>query len=384
MAWISPKDTWVAGDGIGFSDLNRIEGNVKHIYEIGVAPITAWSISKSSGTAILCGADKDVACVFGRTRVSNSIGDHMVLSHYDLGSTTNYALVQSSSGTTVLNAPSTTEVRIASNGATVSSYSGTAITLKQPTTVESGLVTINSSGLTSSDTIITLKKGTTIEGNTVVSGGFLQVDANGITSSTSTISMLKDVVCDQDLSLLSSVTYNDSANKSLEIGAINDTAVNSGATYKWRQYVSGDANGQNWALQQFQNGGGAYETIIETNKLETKFKKDIVIDGKINPTTTPPETVYNYTSGSAQVYLPRGSFTVFVQGVATSGSTAVTIDKYIAGAWVKLADVLTTGSSADIISYITSTGSTSATAGALRINYSIGGTGSVTVTTQSN
>ena len=49
MAWITPKQDWVPGDGIGFSDLNRIEGDLDYIYNFGLRPdvlsITSSAIS---------------------------------------------------------------------------------------------------------------------------------------------------------------------------------------------------------------------------------------------------------------------------------------------------------------------------------------------------
>ena len=55
----------------------------------------------------------------------------MYLSHFDHLSTTNYALVQTSNGLTIVNAPTGQEVRAAVNNTTVAAFAGTAVTFAQ-------------------------------------------------------------------------------------------------------------------------------------------------------------------------------------------------------------------------------------------------------------
>lgn len=54
-SWITPYESWVAGAGIGFTDMNRIESNIDYIYNTGIFTSNTWNIKNVatfSGTAI--------------------------------------------------------------------------------------------------------------------------------------------------------------------------------------------------------------------------------------------------------------------------------------------------------------------------------------------
>jgi hypothetical protein len=77
MGWITPVITWVAGNGIGFSDLNRIEGDLKYLREenktINGTNTFSGSITQTSGvtslkaTTIFKGTDGDISKFYGST-----------------------------------------------------------------------------------------------------------------------------------------------------------------------------------------------------------------------------------------------------------------------------------------------------------------------------
>lgn len=73
----------------------------------------------------------DSTHVLGRGKIGSPATDSMYLSHFDHLSTTNYALVQTSAGLTIVNAPTGQEVRAAVNNTTVAAFADTAVTFSR-------------------------------------------------------------------------------------------------------------------------------------------------------------------------------------------------------------------------------------------------------------
>ena len=177
MAWITPVTSWIAGNGIGFSDLNRIEGNTDYIYSFGLRPdvlsITSSAISLLKPVtvtgALTVSADTDITCILGKSAIFGS-SDSAYFSHFDRKSTTDYALRQPSDGNTLLNTKAGGTVFIRDGGSLdLATFSGTAISLLKPTTIAGALTIDNTAGITASSTINLLKP-VTITGALTVSG----------------------------------------------------------------------------------------------------------------------------------------------------------------------------------------------------------------------
>jgi len=109
---------------------------------------------------------------------------------------------------------------------------------------------------------------------------FIKIDNNTIGQFSAT-----EIIFTKDLSLLSSISYASSASKSIEIGASNSGAVDSGKTYKWNHHVAGDQNGQNWFLQYYKNGGSGFVSAVTVSESEALFAGSIRTNQSIQATT---------------------------------------------------------------------------------------------------
>ena len=78
-----------------------------------------------------------------------------------------------------------------------------------------------------------------------------------------------------------SLGYGSSFNKSLRIGASNETSVNINETYKWDFYVSGNQNGQDLSIRKWVRGGGQVEAL----KLKSNGALNLASTTNASPST---------------------------------------------------------------------------------------------------
>jgi len=313
MAWITPVTSWIAGNGIGFSDLNRIEGNTDYIYSFGLRPdvlsITSSAISLLKPVtvtgALTVSADTDITCILGKSAIFGS-SDSAYFSHFDRKSTTDYALRQPSDGNTLLNTKAGGTVFIRDGGSLdLATFSGTAISLLKPTTIAGALTIDNTAGITASSTInllkpVTITGATTITGTT---GTLLSVGAGSNISAS--IGRGKFGFASGGSSGHFYIAHRDfftGSDFGLDLASDGATLLNC---------VAGKS-------VYIRNGGGDIASFSNSAISLLKPVTELNMSGNINPTTTPTSGTWDSSDSGA---IPRGMYNV--QFTASGGATRI-------------------------------------------------------------
>lgn len=99
-----------------------------------VVAIAAASVTLSQILVVL--SDTDATTVLGRIRLSSPTTDEANFSHFDQTAAANYALKQTSAGTTSVNAPTGQTVVMRINNVAIETIAGTQVTYVQPVDVQ--------------------------------------------------------------------------------------------------------------------------------------------------------------------------------------------------------------------------------------------------------
>lgn len=119
-SWITPNESYIAGNGFGFADINAVNNNLDYIWNTGLNPST------------------DNSWIIGRCKLTG-ISDFAIFSHEDYGSIASGAFLQLFDGATIVNTHTGKTVDIRENNITLMSLGSSKIY----TTTKMGINTIN-------------------------------------------------------------------------------------------------------------------------------------------------------------------------------------------------------------------------------------------------
>lgn len=150
MAWQSPKTDWGRADGVRDSDLNRIEGNILHLYGMSVnADITIYvngsSGNDTSGSGTAAAPYKTITKAL--SVLPRNIDRHVVVINISAGTYLDAVTIRGFSGVITLRLTGTTTINsLAIDGCTVA-YGGAQLN------VSNGISLTNGAGFYGSDII---------------------------------------------------------------------------------------------------------------------------------------------------------------------------------------------------------------------------------------
>jgi len=397
MAWITPVTSWVAGNGIGFSDMNRIEGDLDYIYNTGIKPNTDASWSVGRGKVGLA---------------SNGITDSFYIGHHDFFIFTMYGLRINGGNETFLN--SSVKVYIRNNNASIATFSGLAITLDKSTTLTGDLTltgaikkagsvileTTADSNLRVVDGISTItvanfksagsgtfgylgvKNLDMFIGNELNNGTlnffffFLAIRTSKMTISATTISLFNPTTITGTTGTLFASGVDQDVTNVLGRSALYSATSDIGYLSHYdRQTTSGHALAMTTSGNHFFNSltTGSL-TIAGTTKLDWNAA-DLNLQVHINPIVAPVEsTTATISTDQGAITIPRGTY--YIKGYVSGGAVDLYLEKYINGAWSAIDSNVGVTAGVMLGSIQTATGAASGV-GALRIRltFPISGTG---------
>jgi hypothetical protein len=355
MGWITPVITWIAGNGIGFSDLNRIEGDLKYLREENktINGTSTFSnnliITGGTGDLLQVGSNTDISASIGNTKIFSAFSNHMMLAHPNRATITDYAILQTFGGQTIINASLGGAVEIKNNDNSVALFSGIAIQLLKPVTIENvahvgawsvsasfgrvghkdfnltnnyGIIQENTSKLFLEGAIVALQPG---NGNNVLIGTNIDDTANKLQVAGSGIFSGALTATGKIQSGLSTVIEDWTTSNTVARYGHKDFNLNGG--YGYIQNSLGQFNIEGAVNQNCSIGvdGGSQLNFLGLS---------INVLGNINPTTTPTESsISRTTAGSTNI--PRGQYHIEIE-VDTSlnaGSVTATLQRLINGTW---------------------------------------------------
>lgn len=103
--------------------------------------LSVWNVASEvdvltlAPTAVTSLSDTDASYVFGRTRIDSRSADGLVLSHFDMSSTSQYALLQTATGSTFLNAASGQSLNFRINNASIFVATSTSYSVSVPSNI---------------------------------------------------------------------------------------------------------------------------------------------------------------------------------------------------------------------------------------------------------
>lgn len=115
---------------------------------LSIATTTVVTVAAASVTLaqpLTVQSDTDATTILGRTRIDSRTTDEMTLSHFDMTTTQQAAIRQTSSGATIVNSPTGQTVTIRINNSTIVTIANNLVTLAQNLAV-TGNVTLSAAG----------------------------------------------------------------------------------------------------------------------------------------------------------------------------------------------------------------------------------------------
>lgn len=135
----------------GITTVNAASGQ---IVRLAIGGTTLVSLLSTSLSAL---PDTDASTILGRTRIDSRITDHAYFSHYDRTATTDFALLQNTTGDTSLNAASGRKLRLQLAGVSVANFFSTGLRVGDDTAATSTLHAVTADAVTNTITnVLTL------------------------------------------------------------------------------------------------------------------------------------------------------------------------------------------------------------------------------------
>jgi len=308
MAWITPVTSWVAGNGIGFSDLNRIEGDITHIDSIfmsssGLATIknSGNIISTFSNTAIELKKD---------TKLVNAGGNNAIV----FSASTTWTSASQSAIIQIFNGAGSESIRI--DGRNSKTWFNTNANFIIGTETDSGLGKFQ------------------VTGAGVFSGNLLVASTDtDWGSSWDTIQLSDKITIAEGFG-----ERNDTFNLYRDNSAVHRNRSTGFAS----SIVQGGGSGGIRLIAYNSLSPGALSTIAGSIELDASGNTNV--SGNINPTTTPTESTTGNIASGGTYMIPRGIYSV--EGtLITVGGGFLRLEKLINGSWHTVGQLSATASS---------------------------------------